>query len=237
MPAPIKYSTKSASEKSAIADSLFKEILKDLEEQDGDVKSTKLEVFSVGHGIRPFGSNYPDDYIDLTISVNGNKVAGLGEGDVMFIGKELVKKLNAQKSVKGWDSLSVSEKDIFLSYGNFTPDFSFPCEVRSLAKPCKEFDKLNKLLSKHYGKGISQTDLFQVSLFGKRATYDESGVKKYVCFYPEACNKFIESAKKAFKKGNGKSFEVVVTDDIDTTISSRLGTECYGERYAELKFA
>lgn len=236
MPAPIKYKTKSDSERSAIVDNLLKEVLDTLKSQDGNVKLSKLEIFSVGHGFRPFGNAFPNDYIDITISINGKKFDGLGRNDVAAIGNSLVKKLNNQKSVKGWETISVTEKDVFLGYGSFTPDFTFPNEVKVMGKPCKEFDKLNNLLTKHYGHGISQSDLYHVNLFGKRASYDESGGRIYLCFYPEVCNRFIDKAKKAYKGGKKKSFSVVVSDDIDTTHSARYETECYGERHTDLMF-
>lgn len=179
MVAPKKLSTKSRDERTAIAKTIIKVINKSTKEQPADKPTeVKVEVIQVGHGHRPFGTHFPNDYIDFSIKVGDGeyKVEGLGTQDISAVGKELESALAGKYDIEN--------ADLFFSYGNFTPDMVFPTYYRKFPKPCKEFKELVKVASK---KGI---ELKVDTLY--RLSY---GKKYFTAYYPALCNMYIEDLK------------------------------------------
>lgn len=223
MAAPFKRSrTKTIAQ---IANEVINEVKKDLKGQDENVCETHVEVCIIGHGARPFGNYFPNDYCDVTIKVGKTKWEGLDKYDVSALKYEL------GKYTKEFDG--VETQDVFFTYGNFTPDVdAFPCVFRKFGKPCKEFEQLAKLVEKKYGNTLAITDLYHVSLFGKNGEYRESGERQYAAFNGKKCLECIEKIKSFGRKKT--KMEIVNVDDIDTDYSAKYLTECYGVREREL---
>lgn len=131
MVTPRKLYTKSREDKKKIVTDIIKTIKKETsrKKKEGDVTEVKVEVWEIGHGQRPFGTHFPNDYIDFSVAVKGDyntnvvKFEGLGKGDLAEIGKGIRETMPK--------TIEVEDKDIFFGYGNFTPDMSFPTYFRT----------------------------------------------------------------------------------------------------------
>ena len=126
MVAPRKFETKTREGRTSIVNNIVKGILSSMREQSGnDIREVGLKVYEVGHGKRPFGTHFPNDYIDFSIEVVGKTtIKELGSRDIYLIRNELAN----NPSLKKFD---VETKDIFFGYGNFTPDIeAFPTIFR-----------------------------------------------------------------------------------------------------------
>lgn len=213
---------------SELASQILAEVSKQLEGQTKNVKEVQVEVLLIGHGARPFGNYLPNDYRDINIRVGSAVWCGLDDMDVARL------KILLTSAMEHFDD--VETKDIFFSYGNFTPDVdAFPTTFRMLGKPCKPFKELAKIVERKYGITIKPTDLYEVRLFGKSGRYDESGARSYTAFDESKCNRLIESIKSFGRKRT--TCAIVNNDYIDTDYSERYLTECYGNRYRTLKIS
>lgn len=131
MVAPRKLYTKSREDKKKIVTDIIKTIKKETsrKKKEGDVTEVKVEVWEIGHGKRPFGTHFPNDYIDFSVAVKGDyntnvvKFEGIGKGDLAEIGKGIRETMPK--------TIEIEDKDLFLGYGNFTPDLSFPTYFRT----------------------------------------------------------------------------------------------------------
>ena len=225
MAAPFKRTrTKKVSE---IAQEVIAEVKNLLRTQEGDIKEVSVEVHLVGHGARPFGQHFPNDYRDITIKVGKSKWDGLDDYDVRSL------KYALDRYVSEFDG--VERKDVFFGWGNFTPDIEgFPCAFRSFGKPCRAFTTLSKLVAKKYGITLKVSDLYSVRLFGKRGVYDESGERVYLAFRNSACQSLIDGIKAWGRKRTKAS--IVNNDNVEgLEYSIRYETECYGTRTRTIK--
>lgn len=182
--APTKYSTKTDEEMKKIISDLIKAIRKSTKEQSAnDASEVKVEVFQMGHGIRPFGNHAEGSYIDFTIQINGEynvptfKAEGLGRQDLNKVADHL------RKDVKGYD---IEEGDLFFSYGNFTPDMTFPTYFRKFKRPCKEYNALKSLLKRKCGMELKMADLRIGHTF--------------TAYNPTTCNEYITLIKSYGRK-------------------------------------
>lgn len=169
--APTKYSNKTNEELDKIVKDITKAINTLTKEQwdKKDVTEVKVEVFQVGHGARPFGNHFPNDYIDFTIQVgNAYKVSSLGRRDIEKIGTYL-------STIKGFNA--IEEKGLFFTYGNFTPDMEFPTFFRKWKTPCKEFKKLASIVKKKYCIELTPLTLYE---YGYYKAYDSSSCSDYI---------------------------------------------------------
>ena len=219
MAAPFKRTrTKKISE---IAVEIIAAINKELKNKSGNTKEVKVEVCLYGHGARPFGQHFPNDYRDISIKVGKNHWDGLDNYDVYTLKCEL------QKHTNNFDN--VVTEGIYFGYGNFTADVEdFPTTFRNFGKPCKEFKQLTKLVEKKYGITLKVDDLYNVRLFGKSGRYEESGEREYAAFSETLCLEYINRIKSFGRKRTKATIENI--DDIDTDYSARYLTECYGYR-------
>jgi hypothetical protein len=188
MVAPKKLSVKTREQNKKIANDIIK-VVKSVakEKKDDDVIEVKVEVQQVGHGMRPFGNHFDNDYIDYTINVSFGKmkVDGLGSNDVSIIGKFLKEELG-----KNFD---IEDADLYFSYGNFTPDMVFPTYYRKFKKPCKEFTQLKKLVEKKYEMELGIKTLFSVYY----------GEVKYAAYNSNLCKAYIDQIKHYGSKKTG----------------------------------
>lgn len=224
MAAPFKRTrTKNISE---IANEVILALKKNLSAMRDDVNEIKLEVRVCGHGFRPFGNYFKDDYRDVSILVGRDKWDGLNDMDVSSLKYELNKHLGEFDNVE--------TDGIFFNYGNFTADVEdFPTTFRMLGTPCKEFKELAKLVDKKYSIKLKPQDIYIVALFGKSGRYGESGKREYTAFNAARCSKIISEIKSFGRK---KTTATIATlDDIDTDYSERYLTECYGTREKTIK--
>lgn len=182
--APTKYSTKTNEEIKKIVNDLIKAIRKSTKEQSAnDASEVKVEVFQVGHGFRPFGNHSEGSYIDFTIEIKDVynvptfKVEGLGRQDLNKVADHL------RTDVKGYD---VEEGDLFFSYGNFTPDMTFPTYFRKFKRPCKEYNALKSLLKRKCGMELKMADLRIGHTF--------------TAYNPTTCNEYITLIKSYGRK-------------------------------------
>lgn len=182
--APTKYSTKTNEEIKKIVNDLIKAIRKSTKEQSAnDASEVKVEVFQIGHGIRPFGNHTEGSYIDFTIEIKDVynvptfKVEGLGRQDLNKVADHL------RTDVKGYD---VEDGDLFFYYGNFTPDMTFPTYFRKFKRPCKEYNALKSLLKRKCGMELKMADLRIGHTF--------------TAYNPYTCNEYITLIKSYGRK-------------------------------------
>ena len=182
--APTKYSTKTSEEIKDIVKNLIKAIGKSTKEQsENDASEVKVEVIQVGHGFRPFGDHGEGSYIDFTIKISGEynvpifKAEGLGSRDLNKVADHL------RTDAKGYD---VEEGDLFFSYGNFTPDMTFPTYFRKFKRPCKEYNALKSLLKRKCGMELKMADLRIGHTF--------------TAYNPTMCNEYITLIKSYGRK-------------------------------------
>lgn len=204
--APTKYSTKTNEEIKKIVNDLIKAIRKSTKEQSAnDASEVKVEVLQMGHGFRPFGDHGEGSYIDFTIQINGEynvpafKVDGLGRQDLNKVADHL------RKDVKGYD---VEEGDLFFSYGNFTPDMTFPTYFRKFKRPCKEYNALKSLLKRKCGMELKMSDLRIGHTF--------------TAYNPYTCNEYINLVK-SFGRKNVECRIVKEIYGTELSITSKVG--------------
>lgn len=184
MVAPKKLSTKTRQENAVIANCIVKTIraiAKKQKEEKLNVVEVKVEVNMMGHGLRPFGTHFPNDFIDFSISVNNGayKADGLGSNDIALIGAALRIMLG--------DKFDIEYADLYFSYGNFTPDMVFPTYFRKFGTPCKEFKQLAKLV-----KSKCDIELKPSSL--------KIGSATWTAYCPNACEEYISEIKSYGRK-------------------------------------
>lgn len=208
--APTKYSTKTKEEIKDIVKNLIKAINKSTKEQSGkDASEVKVEVVQVGHGFRPFGDHAEGSYIDFSVMIKGEynvpiyKAEGLGRQDLNKVADQL------RTDVKGYD---VEDGDLFFTYGNFTPDMTFPTYFRKFKRPCKEYNALKSLLKRKCGMELKMADLRIGHTF--------------TAYNPTICNEYITLIKSYGRK----DVECKVTKErYGTELSVALKTQ---DRYA-----
>lgn len=211
---------------SEIAREIADALVKSVASKKGNVVEANVEVSLMGHGDRPFGSSpSKGDYRDVTVAVGDTKWSGLGLADMYRLKGELAKYAHLFDNV--------ATKDLYFSYGNFTPDVEgFPVAFRKFGEPCDEFKELSKLVMERYGMKLKVDDLYEVSLFGKSGRYGESGERRYTAFDKFECKRCINEIKSY---GNRKTVAAIRNfDDIDTMRSRMYLTECYGDRRRSL---
>lgn len=102
------------------------------------------------------------------------------------------------------------------------------------AKPCKEFNELNKLFKKCGSKTLGDLDVFSVEICGKRSSYSDYGKYHYLCHNPKMCLSIIDYIKT--NKGRNGVVRVEVRDyldhgdDCDYRIAQYQESEWYGKR-------
>ena len=185
-----------------------------------NVVECKVEVSVIGHGIRPFGKNEPNDYIDLSVNFNGHEWDGLGSCDVLNIANEIERWAKTL-------AVDVEKTNLNYTFDPFHTDGEFPTYLRFFSEGCKEFNELRDFVMR-YGINLGLRDLYNVRLFGKRGQYGESGERDYIAYNPNECKRLLEMAKKG-------CVEVKTLDDIENLDESiRYETECYGYRKVTL---
>lgn len=191
MVAPKKLSTKTRQENAVIANRIVKAIraiAKEQKEEKADVIEVKVEVNMIGHGARPFGTHFPNDYIDFSINVNKGayKADGLGSNDIALIGAALRTMLS--------DKFDIEYADLFFSYGNFTPDMTFPTYFRKFGTPCKEFKQLARLVKSKCGIELEPSSL-------------KIGSAAWTAYCPHACEEYMSVIKSYGRKQIACSIE------------------------------
>ena len=97
-------------------------------------------------------------------------------------------------------------------------------------KACKEFEQLQRWLSKYASATLKENSIYNVSLFGKRSTYDESGARSFIDHNPTKCANLLAELRKLRKSGDKLTMTYKTIDEIDTKTSTYYETECYGTR-------
>lgn len=235
MSASVKYTNKSSDE---ITQDIIRIIAK-IKQMLAEDKSTQCKEVNIGlsvcgHGAHPFGAAaLSTDYIDFAIQVGKESWNGYGSRDIDKIYNTLKSQLEElKKTDKRYATISFESEEIYPYCGAKSVRFSnvIPT-IKMLAEPCKEFEKLNKILLKYTNKTISPLKWYRVDLFGKRGTYDESGTPTYNCFDTRYCQQIIDYIKKHKSSKDKLTFSITTNDDIDTEYSIKYETECYGRRY------
>ena len=181
MVAPKKLSTRTREQNVSIVNDIIKVACSCLKDKKKDVVEAEVDVNMVGHGLRPFGTHFPNDFIDFSISVNNGayKADGLGSSDIALIGKLLKNSLMGE--------FEIEDKDLYFSYGNFTPDMVFPTYFRRFGKPCKEFKQLAKLVERKCGIELKPSSL-------------KIGSATWTAYCPNACEEYISEIKSYGRK-------------------------------------
>lgn len=231
MSARIIYSNYKSDEINTFAMKVTKQIATITKKQNGNVKSVNIDYYSVGHGRSPFGRGADvNSYIDFAVSVGELRVEGLGERDLNTLCRFVADMLSECEAYQ----FKTEEHSLYC--GMHDVDIKCIREVVCLAKPCKEFDALNKFITKRTGKGIDILKWYDVDLFGKRGSYDESGNKTYLCFNAKKCAAILAEIKPKATAKDTMTFAIVEQDYIDDLdYSIRYETECYGRRYNRLE--
>lgn len=240
MSASVKYSTISNEQVTEYATKIalnIKDILiKDIKKEEQTYSQVKVEVWTTGHGIRPFGNNAPTDYIDLTLKMRGLKVEGLGTRDVNRVLNKAKTLLKADNRLP-IDRLEITDSEIRYSYG-LSDSETLPTQFRLYSKPCKEFVQMNRMIQRYTAKNIAMKDLYSVNLFGKRGQYDESGDQNLRCYNSAFCQSVIDWIRTHKLTSDTLSVKVEKRDYIDDLdYSIRYETECYGQRVIRLVLA
>lgn len=105
-----------------------------------------------------------------------------------------------------------------------------PTSMSLEPKACKEFGQLQRWLQKYANATIKDNSIYNVSLFGKRSTYNESGRREFIDHNATKCANLLEQLRKVRKSGDKVSVTYKTIDDIDTKTSTYYETECYGTR-------
>lgn len=105
-----------------------------------------------------------------------------------------------------------------------------PCAISLEPKPCKEYKQMQNWLAKYANFTLKDNSVYDVSLFGKRSTYGESGRRDYIDHNADRCAKLLEQLRKLRKSGDKVIGEYKTIDYIDTKTSTYYETECYGSR-------
>ena len=178
MVAPRKLRTLERGQAKKVALELQKAIKKVAKEQNGkDVVEVKLSLYEVGHGVRPFGNNEPNDYIDFQLGVGDYKTIPLGKYDLQDIANEL-------RKTKGFE---IQDEGVFFGFGNFVPDMEFPAWFRKFGKPCEEFKELKKLVKKKYGIALEKDTLYRRT--------NRNDATFFVAYYPFMCVEYINQIR------------------------------------------
>jgi hypothetical protein len=102
------------------------------------------------------------------------------------------------------------------------------------AKPCKEFNELNKLFKKYASKTLGDLDVFSVEICGKRSSYSDCGEYHYLCHNAKKCLSIIEYIKANKGRNGVVSFSVNDYldhgDETDYKIAQYQESEWYGKR-------
>ena len=110
--------------------------------------------------------------------------------------------------------------------------------IEIFAKPCKEFVSLVKLVEKYANYTIGDTDVFDVSVCGKRSSWSDSRDKTYLCYNADKCQAIIDYIRKNRTSKDTLTIEVAPYsshgDDGDYKCAMYQESEWYGYRGARL---
>lgn len=197
--------------------------------QTKNAKVINIDLMVCGHGAHPFGSaSQPGDYIDFMVGIGQERIKEFGEHDLKEFYSKLQNELAKLHISFKWNTIwpYVGGRDCKLDVIN---------EVYQLDCIPKEFDTLNKLLTKYTNKSLNPYEWYVVRLFGKRGKYDESGDKTFRCYDNSRCQRAIDVIRKyCTSKYDILTWSLVKYDDIDTDYSIHYETECYGYRDIKL---
>ncbi len=121
-------------------------------------------------------------------------------------------------------------------WGMVTESETIPLGIALLTAPCQDFVTLAKTLEKACGLTVNPTDLYSVSVVGKRGRdYRESGQKNFFAYDIGKCKKVIDWIRENKKAGNilRASIESLI-DAEDRDYSIRHETESYGTKHQYL---
>ena len=140
---------------------------------------------------------------------------------------------------KALETSGIKGKVFFDEYGDgfWSKKVAIFRRLEIFGKPCKEFNELNKILSKYGSKEVGEFDVFHVRVCGKRSTYSESGDYHYLCHDKNACLSIIEYIKA--NKGRNGIVSIEVKEYLDHgddyDIAMRTESEWYGSMGNSLK--
>ena len=143
----------------------IKKALKGLSDEDNIV--VPYSVSMVGHGHAAFGTAASADaYIDFSIKIGDKEYNGLGYGDLDNVYNSIHAIFATLKSRK-MGGFEIVESNSFVDWEmNFIPSgYKYAKGIVLLAKPCKTFAKLQKMVDK---MSIRQNDLtkFKIDFCG-----------------------------------------------------------------------
>lgn len=160
----------------------------------------------------------------------------IGDNQYIFKDREIGEETFIHLLNKALQASGVKGKVFYDEYGDgfWTPKTTRFNRLEIFNKPCKEFDSLNKTLSKYGSKKIDDLDVFSVRVCGKRQSHSDCGNYYYLCHCPKICLSIID-----YIKTNKGRFGVVKTrvdeyldhgDEEDYRIAQYQESEWYGKR-------
>ena len=190
---------------------------------------------------------------NISIWVSGNKTYSIringtmlpykfdDKVDLVSISDNITRMLNKDKEK---NPMLFYESNIFDTSGNWycRSEYAFLSRIYTLAKPCKDFLELVKYVNKFGGIKICPTDLYVVTIGGKRGKiYGEEGDRYYLCHDEKKCKKIL-SDLRATRKTNDvvKCSNIKTKDDIDEwelECSIRNEVEFSGSRETYIEFS
>jgi len=189
---------------------------------------------------------------ELNVKLN-NWCSGFGRNskwsytEIRFGGDSYIfkdKEIDDLSFVRMWENaIAISKvrgKVTYDTYGDgyWTPKTYRFKRVEIFAKPCKEFVSLVKLIEKYARITISETDVFDVRVCGKRSSWSDSGRYDYLCYEPKTCQAIIDYIRKSRTSKDTLTIEVAPYsshgDDMDYKCAQYHESEWYGFRGARL---
>lgn len=212
MPAPFSENHHNDLQIKKIAEEIINTLKEHVAQWDGNgLLTTMLHLDVVGHGVRPFGDYAKGAYRDFSIVVCTHKWDGLTKKDLMGI----------SQLIKSVDGFEVENKDHYIGYGQFTPDFSYPTIFRKYGNACDEWNELKALVSKKYGINLGVKDLYFTHMSSAVRNL-EIGERTYVAYAPYRCKQLIEKIKSFGRKHT--TCEIVTIDDFEFVENMRAVT-------------
>jgi hypothetical protein len=213
--------------------SVMAKFIKEQSKQMGDKTHIELPI-EISNWSSGFGRNSKWAHTDIEIGEYRDKVI------YTFTDKEITDEQFVYMLRKALEESKVRGQVFADVYGDgcWTPKQTIFRRVEIYAAPCKEFTTLAKLIQKYSGKTIGGTDVFHVSVCGKRSAWSDSSAYRYLCYEPNQCKAIIDTirTKKTSKDALKVEMEGYFShgDEEDYRCAMHMESEWYGCRGVKL---
>ena len=213
--------------------SVMAKFIKGQSKQMGDKTNMELPI-SISSWVCGMGRDKKWAHTDIEIGEYRDKVV------YTFTDKEITDEQFVYMLRKALEESKVRGQVFADIYGDgcWTPKQTIFRRVEIYAAPCKEFTTLAKLIQKYSGKTINGTDVFHVSVCGKRSAWSDSSNYRYLCYDAKKCQTIIDiiRTKKTSKDALKVELEGYFShgDEEDYRCAMHMESEWYGCRGIKL---